>query len=58
MLEKDTLVLMAKEQFRFSASSSSNVELYLNGKYLRKPATLTGTSIKNLVIKKDGIVGQ
>jgi cytoskeletal protein RodZ len=55
---KDSLLLKAKEQFRFSATANSSVELYLNGAYLRKPATLSGTSIKNLVIKKDGIVSQ
>jgi len=55
---KDSLFLKAKEQFRFSATANSSVELYLNGVYLRKPATLTGSSIKNLVINKDGIVTQ
>jgi hypothetical protein len=53
---KDSLLLKAKEQFRFSATANSSVELYLNGAYLRKPVTLTGTSIKNLVIKKEGII--
>lgn len=52
----DTLFVKAKEKFRFSSNSNSSVDLYLNGKYLRKPSTLTGSSIKNLVINKDGIV--
>jgi transcriptional regulator with XRE-family HTH domain len=55
---RDSLMLTAKEQFRFSASANSSIELYLNGKYLRKPTSLTGTSIKNLVINKNGIVNQ
>ncbi|MGA2667679.1 MAG: helix-turn-helix domain-containing protein [Ignavibacteria bacterium] len=55
---RDSLILTAKEQFRFSASANSSIELYLNGKYLRKPTSLTGTSIKNLVINKNGIVNQ
>jgi cytoskeletal protein RodZ len=55
---KDSLVIMAKDQFRFSANSNQSVELYLNGKYLRKPASLSSSSIKNLIIKKDGIVTQ
>ena len=53
---KDSLTIQAKEQFRFSSSGNASVDLYLNGKYLRKPTTLTGTSIKNLVINKNGIV--
>lgn len=56
--EKDSLYISAKDQFRFSATGNQTVELYLNGKYLRKPASLSGTSIKNLVINKDGIVTQ
>lgn len=55
---KDSLIISAKDQFRFSATANQSVELYLNGKYLRKPATLSSNSIKNLVIKKDGIVSQ
>src|SRR4030095_9581614 len=55
---KDSLLIIAKDQFRFSATANQSVELYLNGKYLRKPATLSNNSIKNLVIKKDGIVSQ
>lgn len=53
---KDSMTITAKEQFRFSASANSSIDLYLNGKYLRKPANLTGSTIKNLVIQKDGIV--
>jgi cytoskeletal protein RodZ len=52
---KDSITVYAKDQFRFSSTGNQSVELYLNGKYLRKPATLSGTSIKNLIIKKDGI---
>jgi cytoskeletal protein RodZ len=55
---KDSLIILAKDQFRFSATANQSVELYLNGKYLRKPASLSNNSIKNLVIKKDGIVSQ
>jgi cytoskeletal protein RodZ len=55
---KDSLVLKAKQQFRFSASANSSIELYLNNKLLKKPSSLTGTSIKNLVINKSGIVNQ
>lgn len=53
---KDTVYIMGKDQFRFSATGNQTVELYLNGKYLKKPTKLTGSSIKNLMIKKDGIV--
>jgi cytoskeletal protein RodZ len=55
---KDSLTMSAAEQFRFSASANSSIDLYLNGKYLRKPAYLTGSTIKNLVIQKDGIVSE
>ncbi len=55
---KDSLVIKAKDQFRFSATGNSSVELFLNGKYLKKPTSMTGMSIKNLVIKKDGIANQ
>jgi cytoskeletal protein RodZ len=53
---KDSINITAKEQFRFSASANSSIDLYLNGKYLKKPSYLTGTTIKNLIINKDGIV--
>lgn len=53
---KDSLTIFAKTQFRFSATANASIDLYLNGKYLRKPSSLTGTSIKNLIINKDGIV--
>jgi cytoskeletal protein RodZ len=53
---KDSITIYAKEQFRFSANSNASVDLYLNGKYLRKPSSITGTSIKNLIINKNGIV--
>jgi cytoskeletal protein RodZ len=52
----DSLSLKANDQFRFSATANSSIDLYLNGELLRKPSTLTGTSIKNLIIRKDGIV--
>lgn len=55
---KDSILVTAKDQFRFSSTGNQTVELYLNGKYLRKPATLSGTSIKNLIIKKDGIISE
>lgn len=56
--EKDSIVISAKEKFRFSANANQSVEIYLNGKYLRKPSSLSGTSIKNLMINKEGIVTQ
>jgi len=55
---KDSLVVPARQQYRFSASANSSVELLLNGKLLKKPSYLTSTSIKNLVINKDGIAAQ
>lgn len=55
---KDSLLLKAKDQFRFSANSNANIDLYLNGRYLKKPVNLPNSSIKNIVIKKDGIVNQ
>jgi len=56
--EGDSLVLKAVNQFRFSASANSSVDLVLNGKLLHKPRSLAGTSIKNLIIRKEGIVEQ
>lgn len=53
---KDSVIITAKEKFRFSSNANQSVEIYLNGKYLRKPSSLTGTSIKNLMIGKDGII--
>jgi cytoskeletal protein RodZ len=55
---KDSLSIFAKDQFRFSASGNSMVDLYLNGKFLKKPAHLTTGSIKNLIINKNGIVSE
>jgi cytoskeletal protein RodZ len=55
---KDSLAIFAKDQFRFSASGNSSVDLYLNGKYLKKPTHLTTGSIKNLIINKSGIVNE
>ncbi|MFI5144948.1 MAG: helix-turn-helix domain-containing protein [Ignavibacteria bacterium] len=55
---KDSLVVPAKQQYRFSASANSSIELLLNGKLLKKPSYLSSTSIKNLVINKDGIAAQ
>jgi cytoskeletal protein RodZ len=53
---KDSVVLKAGEKFRFSASSADAVQLYLNGTFIRKPAKYSGSSIKNLIINKDGIL--
>lgn len=56
---KDTMVIAAKDQFRFSSSGNTSVDLFLNGKLLKKPSFLSGsTTIKNLVINKDGIVSE
>lgn len=56
---KDSLILSAKEKFRFSANTSQNVDIYLNGRYLKKTNMSSGaTSIKNLIITKDGIAPQ
>lgn len=55
---KDSVIISAKTQFRFSANANQSVEIYLNGRYLRKPTSTAGTSIKNLIINKDGIVTQ
>lgn len=55
---KDSIVFKAKEKFRFSANTSHNVDLYLNGKYLKKANFTPGTSIKNLIITKEGIQQQ
>ena len=53
---KDTVFISAKKQFRFSATGNSSVDLYLNGKYIKKPYGSSGSSIKNLIINKNGIV--
>ncbi|HWA05011.1 MAG TPA: helix-turn-helix domain-containing protein [Ignavibacteria bacterium] len=55
---KDSIVFKAKDKFRFSASTSQNVDLFLNGKYLKKAGLTPGTSIKNLIITKEGIQQQ
>ena len=55
---KDSLLIKAKDQFRFSSTGNQSVELYLNGRILKKPTSLSGLNIKNLVIKKDGIANQ
>lgn len=52
---KDSLIFKAKDKFRFSANTSQNVDLYLNGKYLKKSGLTPGSSIKNLIITKEGI---
>lgn len=52
---KDSVMFKAKEKFRFSANTSQNVDLYLNGKYLKKSGLTPGSSIKNLIITKEGI---
>lgn len=51
---KDSLVVKAAEQFKFSTSNISNTEIYLNGKYLKKPVTNRGSSLKDLIITKEG----
>ncbi len=53
---KDSISFMAKEKFRFSASTGQNLELYLNGKYLKKSNLTPGSSIKNILIDKNGFV--
>jgi cytoskeletal protein RodZ len=55
---KDSLRIFARDQFRFSASGNSAVDLYLNGKLLKKPPHLTTGSIKNMIINKSGIVNE
>jgi hypothetical protein len=56
---KDSMIISAKEQFLFSASANASIDLYLNGEKLKKPSSLSGsTSIKNLVINKEGIVDE
>ncbi len=55
---KDSVIFKAKEKFRFSANTSHNVDLYLNGKYLKKANLTPGSSIKNLIITKEGIQQQ
>lgn len=55
---KDSLIITASQQFRFSSSANSSIELFLNDKFLRKPSSLNGNTIKNLVINKDGIASQ
>lgn len=53
---KDSISIFAKDQFRFSSSGNASVDIYLNGKYLKKPSYLTTNTIKNLIIDKNGIV--
>lgn len=55
---KDTIFISAKKQFRFSATGNSSIDLYLNGKYMKRPYGSSGSSIKNLIINKDGIVNE
>jgi len=55
MNAKDSLVVVAGNQFRFSSSNGPNTEIYLNGRYLRKSISSKGMSIKNMIINKDGI---
>jgi cytoskeletal protein RodZ len=56
---KDSIVVSALEKFRFSANTSQNVDIFLNGRYLKKTNMSSGaTSIKNLIITKDGIAPQ
>ena len=53
----DSLSLRTKNQFRFSAANSS-FDLFLDGKPLQKPKTVPGTTIKNLIIRKEGLIQQ
>lgn len=55
---KDSVVYTAKEKFRFSANSGSNFDLFLNGKYLKKANMTPGSSVKNIIITKNGIEQQ
>ena len=55
---KDSLTFSAKEKFRFSANTGQNLELYLNGKYLKKSRLTPGSVIKNLIINKNGFVAE
>lgn len=55
---KDSLVVRAGRQFRFSSSNGFNTDIFLNGRYLKKTISSKGTSIKNLIIDKDGIKPQ
>jgi cytoskeletal protein RodZ len=52
---KDSIKITAAKQFRFSTSSGLSTEIYLNGKYLRKPVTTKSSSIKDMLITKEGI---
>lgn len=52
---KDSLVISAQRQFRFSSSNGFNTDIFLNGRYLKKTISSKGTSIKNMIINKDGI---
>jgi transcriptional regulator with XRE-family HTH domain len=49
---KDSVVYTAKEKFRFSANTGSN------GKYLKKANMTPGSSVKNIIITKNGIEQQ
>jgi cytoskeletal protein RodZ len=51
----DSLLLKTKDQFRFSAANQS-FDLFLDGKLLQKPKLQPGTTIKNLIIRKVGII--
>ncbi len=55
---KDSVTYSAKEKFRFSANTGSNFDLFLNGKYLKKANMTPGSSVKNIIITKNGIEQQ
>lgn len=55
---KDSLLFTAKDKFRFSANTGSNFDLFLNGKYLKKANMTPGSSVKNIIITKNGIEQQ
>jgi transcriptional regulator with XRE-family HTH domain len=54
----DTVIIKAKDSFRFSANTSQNVELFLYGRKLEKPKAEPGAALKNLRITRNGVVQQ
>jgi len=58
IVAKDSIIVSALKKFKFSSSDGPNTELYLNGKYVKKPVTTRGSSIKDMMITKEGIRNQ
>lgn len=58
IIAKDSITIAAAKQFKFSTSDVTNTEIYLNGRYLKKPVPATGKSIKDITITKEGIRSQ